>query len=83
MGFSKQEYWSGVPLPSPSSTKLRYKYAFYFVESDTSLTKEDILVEKKKLMQSQRRRKINKKKKYKILWMKDLEERCLDKQNPK
>ena len=48
MGFSKQEYWSGVPLPSLSSKKLRYKYAFYFVESDISITKEGILVKKKK-----------------------------------
>ena len=55
----------------------------YFVESDTSLTKEDILVKKKKPVQSQRRRKISKKKKYKILCIKDLEDRCLDKQNPK
>ena len=23
MGFSRQEYWSGVPLPSPSLTKLK------------------------------------------------------------
>ena len=22
MGFSRQEYWSGVPLPSPSSTEV-------------------------------------------------------------
>ena len=25
MGFSRQEYWSGVPLPSPKPTLLRYK----------------------------------------------------------
>ena len=25
MGFSRQEYWSGVPLPSPA---IRYKYLF-------------------------------------------------------
>ena len=24
MGFSRQEYWSGVPLPSPKSCLLRY-----------------------------------------------------------
>ena len=27
MGFSRQEYWSGVPLPSPS---LGYTFIFYF-----------------------------------------------------
>ena len=25
MGFSRQEYWSGVSLPSPSLTKGRFK----------------------------------------------------------
>ena len=25
MGFSRQEYWSGVPLPSPSPSLLNYK----------------------------------------------------------
>jgi len=33
MGFSRQEYWSGVPLPSPAvypsvSQKLRVKFLF-------------------------------------------------------
>ena len=26
MGFSRQEYWSGVPLPSPPSLLLRLTY---------------------------------------------------------
>ena len=28
MGFSRQEYWSGVPLPSPHGP---YRWAFYIV----------------------------------------------------
>ena len=33
MGFSRQEYWSGVPLPSPkvSTGAWIYLWAFYFV----------------------------------------------------
>ena len=32
MGFSRQEYWSGVPLPSPSSGKvLRVKGALFII----------------------------------------------------
>ena len=27
MGFSRQNYWSGVPLPSPFSTTLEYENA--------------------------------------------------------
>ena len=27
MGFSRQEYWSGVPLPSPSQTIVLYKWS--------------------------------------------------------
>ena len=30
MGFSRQEYWSGVPLPSPL-TSLSYCYSLFFV----------------------------------------------------
>ena len=30
MGFSRQEYWSGVPLPSPQGTILQYKKCFIF-----------------------------------------------------
>ena len=26
MGFSRQEYWSGVPLPSPSSSSSSYQF---------------------------------------------------------
>ena len=26
MGFSKQEYWSGVPLPSPEKAIMNLKY---------------------------------------------------------
>ena len=41
MGFSRQEYWSGVPLPSPSSNRmlfsdlviLQYLLSTYFVLS--------------------------------------------------
>ena len=29
MGFSRRKYWSGVPLPSPSSQPSRYKMASY------------------------------------------------------
>ena len=28
MGFSRQEYWSGLPLPSPYGPLLLYNYAF-------------------------------------------------------
>ena len=32
MGFSRQEYWSGVPLPSPDLCLLCFKFVlFYFV----------------------------------------------------
>ena len=30
-GFSRQEYWSGVPLPSPFECILHYKYYFHHV----------------------------------------------------
>ena len=34
MGFSRQEYWSGVPLPSPSiPTNVVYFYIFLFTKS--------------------------------------------------
>ena len=28
MGFSRQEYWSGVPLPSPICTLKQYRFIF-------------------------------------------------------
>ena len=28
MGFSRQEYWSGVPLPSPARTLVNFKINF-------------------------------------------------------
>ena len=30
MGFSRQEYWSGVPLPSPLRKTTHSKYSFFF-----------------------------------------------------
>ena len=35
MGFSRQEYWSGVPLPSPIETLIIYYY--YILEAPGSL----------------------------------------------
>ena len=29
MGFSRQEYWSGVPLPSPTSPYSNHNFVFY------------------------------------------------------
>ena len=38
MGFSKQEYWSGVPLPSPNyMSTLYYKYNCIVVVMSNSL----------------------------------------------
>ena len=31
MGFSRQEYWSGVPLPSPISSGDNSKLEFFFL----------------------------------------------------
>ena len=28
MGFSREEYWSGVPLPSPNKELKSFKYVF-------------------------------------------------------
>ena len=33
MGFSRQEYWSGVPLPSPRSARLYSKKIYLFLTS--------------------------------------------------
>jgi len=30
MGFSRQEYWSGLPLPSPSKKYSTYKFTEHF-----------------------------------------------------
>ena len=30
MGFSRQEYWSGMPLPSPDATLIIFKVFFFF-----------------------------------------------------
>ena len=30
MGFSRQEYWSGVPLPSPNCTRFEFYYQWDF-----------------------------------------------------
>ena len=35
MGCSRQEYWSGVPLPSPSTTLSTWKSDLPFTESET------------------------------------------------
>ena len=38
MGFSRQEYWSGVPLPSPiddSSTSLLFSTSRFFAQSNS------------------------------------------------
>ena len=33
MGFSRQEYWSGVPLPSPKASLNEYKWNVYNLKS--------------------------------------------------
>ena len=33
MGFSRQEYWSGLPLPSPQMRKLMLGYSVFMVDS--------------------------------------------------
>ena len=33
MGFSRQEYWSGVPLPSPIQYLLRYFKEYFYPET--------------------------------------------------
>ena len=37
MGFSRQEYWSGVPLPSPCSTQDVFKSRMSRIEADFSI----------------------------------------------
>ena len=39
MGCSRQEYWSGVPLPSPSSPPRRYKKLIFSLFLETGLLK--------------------------------------------
>ena len=34
MGFSRQEYWSGVPLPSPSYTPRGLQIGFEFLSAN-------------------------------------------------
>ena len=36
MGFSRQEYWSGVPLPSPSALHSLMYFKTYFVETPSA-----------------------------------------------
>ena len=47
MGFSRQEYWSGVPLPSPQITPRSLQTSssaeFGFRESTTLLGEKDII----------------------------------------
>jgi len=38
MGFSRQEYWSGMPLPSPRLSKIQYKK--YKTKSITKIKKK-------------------------------------------
>ena len=37
MGFSRQEYWSGVPLPSPLLSKMRMMMLMYFFQRGCNL----------------------------------------------
>ena len=37
MGFSRQEYWSGVPLPSPKGHIVEFKYTHTHTYTDTEL----------------------------------------------
>ena len=38
MGFSRQEYWSGVPLPSPHTMKKRSKRHVYISEGSRQIS---------------------------------------------
>ena len=40
MGFSMQEYWSGVPLPSPLRTIQNQKYRLYKIYLENPLNKQ-------------------------------------------
>jgi len=44
MGFSRQEYWSGVPLPSPPSTSTRVK-SFVAAVADLQHPLQELRVE--------------------------------------
>ena len=41
MGFSRQEYWSGLPLPSPDSFN-RYYYYYHLLYADESLKLREV-----------------------------------------
>ena len=43
MGFSRQEYWSGVPLPCPSSSYSSFQINIFTISSNFSLDIWDIL----------------------------------------
>jgi len=43
MGFSRQKYWSGVPLPSPKSTTFQYKQKHTDLENKLILNEKDRL----------------------------------------
>ena len=36
MGFSRQEHWSGVPLPSPINSPIEGKYSYYLQITDVT-----------------------------------------------
>jgi len=40
MGFSRQEYWSGAPLPSPSLSALGYKNTVLYRLKKTAIKEE-------------------------------------------
>jgi len=46
MGFSRQEYWSGVPLPSLNGILLSYKKSEIMPFATTSMDKEIIILSK-------------------------------------
>ena len=47
MGFSRQEYWSGVPLPSPKTYTKRNKYNCVWVSPSQRIIKKFTLLLKK------------------------------------
>ena len=47
MGFSRQEYWSGVPLPSPILTIAASIYSYHVSQQTTSSLKETVLIIRK------------------------------------
>ena len=42
MGFSRQEYWSGVPLPSPERLSRAFKAFFFFNTRDSNQVKYQV-----------------------------------------